>query len=919
MGGVSDYSYKYNDPLELYARVTKDYYLTTPNPVPADYLIDVKPVDKPHGSGIDSKKFHSDVGVVGLPSDVGHEYDESAPRELVISIDSLLDSISLQLAYEGGSSVELSSAHGSIRFYTSSDEILYLDYVDGNVGIGTMSPLYKLDVVGVARFSDSVKVGEYWLPKEIGSMSQVLTVDSTGKLVWMSVRRAYALDTTTSCLSCTSEACEPWLLDNDVLFTAHWESYGQTCTTAYYGIAKGNAYDTLVGIRRTFVNLGVSSRTGDAASDSFCTVTGGSHNRALGNFSTIGGGSYNEVGAEYGFIGGGSTNKILRFVPNYSVIVGGYNNNIGSAFGSIVGGTRNKIESSNECCFIGNGESNIISTINSDYSIIVGGKENEINSSSFCAIVDGEQNNILNVSNYSFIGSGKSNRISSSFGTIVCGESNIINSPKSFIGSGFGNSIDGGSDFSSIVSGYRNNINNSSSFSVIGGGLNDTVNGIWSGVFCGDSNVAGNGPEDTAVVIAGGYGNRITEKFSAICGGDNNFVKAEHSFIGGGKRNIIWAESTSYAVICGGEDNWVKGKYSGVIAGKGNEIYGDYSLVFGKDVCVVGDYKIAFFNSTNPGFVGINNDSPAYALDVNGTVSMLGFYMPTGASSRFVLMSDSLGNGRWQPISAAFLDQDWVRNPDDPSDIPDSVLCSYSTGADNTGYLGLARGGAGNKMSGNVYTQINWGVRCETGRMFSTVGGGEHNKATGDYATIAGGGHSSSGLGNIASGSYSTIGGGYANTAEARDATVGGGDYNNVKAYGSNVAGGHDNDVYAKYSVCAGGYNNKIFADSTDSCNAILGGRANHIDSTVYSVILGGDSNVVAGNYSLAFGKYVTVNDSFVAAFYSTSHPGKLKITNVLHLTPRNGPPPSPQEGDIYYDGILKKLRYFDGTNWHDL
>ena len=72
-------------------------------------------------------------------------------------------------------------------------------------------------------------------------------------------------------------------------------------------------------------------------------------------------------------------------------------------------------------------------------------------------------------------------------------------------------------------------------------------------------------------------------------------------------------------------------------------------------------------------------------------------------------------------------------------------------------------------------------------------------------------------------------------------------------------------------------------------------------------------------NYSLVFGQNVTITKNYETAFYSTTAPGVLRITDVLHLTPRNGPPPSPQEGDIYYDGILKKLRYFDGTNWHDL
>ena len=453
---MSDGSYTYYDPLELYARVTKDYYLTTPNPVPADYLIDVKPVDKPHGSGVDSKKFHNDVGVVGLPSDVGHEYDEYAPRELVISIDSLLDSISLQLAYEGGSSVELSSAHGSIRFYTSSDEILYLDYVDGNVGIGTMSPLYKLDVVGVARFSDSVKVGEYWLPKEIGSMSQVLTVDSTGKLVWMSVKRAYALDTTVVCDAETSHNCVPWLLSDDVIFTANW--YGgccQGCTTAYYGIAKGNAGNVLNGVKRTHVNLGAYSTTGAGLDlDSFCVVSGGRNNRVLESFSIIVGGKLNEVQSLYGFIGGGESN-LISWLNNttYGVICGGDSNTVIGRYGAICGGHRNKVGDGrigDHSAFIGGGEYN---HTRCEYATILGGYADTVNG--IAATITGGAKNVILSGNYS----------------VICGgENNLMNDDKDYI------------DYSVILGGSDNIIHNNADYSLVFGNeviVSDSYNAVF--------------------------------------------------------------------------------------------------------------------------------------------------------------------------------------------------------------------------------------------------------------------------------------------------------------------------------------------------------------------------------------------------------------------------------------------------------
>lgn len=43
-----------------------------------------------------------------------------------------------------------------------------------------------------------------------------------------------------------------------------------------------------------------------------------------------------------------------------------------------------------------------------------------------------------------------------------------------------------------------------------------------------------------------------------------------------------------------------------------------------------------------------------------------------------------------------------------------------------------------------------------------------------------------------------------------------------------------------------------------------------------------------------------------------------LHIKDVIRLEPRNQAPDNPKEGDIYYDGLLKKLRVYDGVTWKD-
>ena len=66
-----------------------------------------------------------------------------------------------------------------------------------------------------------------------------------------------------------------------------------------------------------------------------------------------------------------------------------------------------------------------------------------------------------------------------------------------------------------------------------------------------------------------------------------------------------------------------------------------------------GDWTISGSNiySTVSGNVGIGKTTPQEKLDVNGTVQMTGFKMPTGVSNGYVLTSDGSGVGSWQAPS----------------------------------------------------------------------------------------------------------------------------------------------------------------------------------------------------------------------------------------------------------------------------
>ncbi len=61
-------------------------------------------------------------------------------------------------------------------------------YDDGtNVGIGTTTPSYKLDVQGTGRFTGTLTIGAYTLPNVDGTNGQVLMTDGAGNVSWQNV------------------------------------------------------------------------------------------------------------------------------------------------------------------------------------------------------------------------------------------------------------------------------------------------------------------------------------------------------------------------------------------------------------------------------------------------------------------------------------------------------------------------------------------------------------------------------------------------------------------------------------------------------------------------------------------------------------------------------------------------------------
>jgi hypothetical protein len=44
----------------------------------------------------------------------------------------------------------------------------------------------------------------------------------------------------------------------------------------------------------------------------------------------------------------------------------------------------------------------------------------------------------------------------------------------------------------------------------------------------------------------------------------------------------------------------------------------------------------------------------------------------------------------------------------------------------------------------------------------------------------------------------------------------------------------------------------------------------------------------------------------------------KLHVNDAIRLEPLNTSPSNPNKGDMYFDGVLNKLRVYDGTQWQN-
>ncbi len=201
----------------------------------------------------------------------------------------------------------------------------------------------------------------------------------------------------------------------------------------------------------------------------------------------------------------------------------------------------------------------------------------------------------------------------------------------------------------------------------------------------GSSNIA----SGETSFAAGNYG--LASGFAATAFGSECVVSGDESFAAGSSNEVTGRTSVAF-----GSQNTASGITS-VGMGYESVASGDYAVAIGESVeaasraeIVVGTYNTTYTPASTTGFdnsgrlftvgngtasfnrsdamvilksgsVGIGTASPGQKLEVNGTTKTVGFQMPTGATTGYLLQSDGNGNGSWvspASLSVAYAETD---------------------------------------------------------------------------------------------------------------------------------------------------------------------------------------------------------------------------------------------------------------------
>jgi len=407
--------------------------------------------------------------------------------------------------------------------------------VSGNVGIGTATPLNKLDVNGVICGGTNDTV--------YGIYGSVLS--GYGNLAGNAA------------------------VDTSAIIAGGWNNSATTKFAfvggGYNNIVNGN-YGTVAGGRYNTSYLYATVAGGDSntAGSSWATVSGGRYNNASSNYATVAGGDSNtSSGFSYATVSGGHGN---RAYGNYAIVGGGRSDTVEAHYGGVFSGYSNVAGN-----MVGDTAATVVggrdNSATGKYAFVGGGCENT--ASTNYSIIGGGYNNIAS-GTYAVVAGGGYNIASYAFAVVAGGDSNVAMGNWSTVGGGHLDSVE--APYGGALSGYKNRGGDSwidtaaivaggwqngamAKYSFVGGGIADTANGVLSTVTGGYRNTS----DSMCATVGGGASNTASHNYATVAGGHLNTANGLRTSIGGGYSNYA---SGVYSTIPGGYNNTASGNMS---------------------------------------------------------------------------------------------------------------------------------------------------------------------------------------------------------------------------------------------------------------------------------------------------------------------------------------------------------------------
>jgi hypothetical protein len=469
-------------------------------------------------------------GNVGIgtasPNAVLHAYG-STPSGTVFNVEGTNGSLFSVVDNLSGVLMSVNNNAGLPVFEVNDDDSIIAgrfaqdDFVitsSGDIGMGTATPVSKLDVSGVITAtggnSTQWNAAYDWVAASGASAgggspnNGTLTMNTSG--TGLSGSATFTADQSgNSTFTVASNATSANTVSTIVARDSSGNFSAGTITATQVNVDNlrldGNTLSSTNSNGNVIITPngtgGIAAGTSPTVTGPYATVGGGYGNTASGFSSTVSGGYFNTASG-YGATVAGGSNPLLAGGYNTacgvgSTISGGYGNNASGNSSTISGGGSNTASNYNST--VGGGNSN---TASGFYSTVSGGYSNC--ASGCCSTVGGGYGNCATGYGSTIGGGG-----GLLYGFFNCG--NTASGCYSTVGGGAGNTA---SQYSSTVGGgYKNCA--TASCSTVGGGRQNTASGQNSTISGGGAgNATGNGS-----VISGGFLNFATGNYSTVSGG----------------------------------------------------------------------------------------------------------------------------------------------------------------------------------------------------------------------------------------------------------------------------------------------------------------------------------------------------------------------------------------------------------------